>query len=429
MVAGVCAGLGQHLRIDPVVLRVVLAVMIFFGFTGVLLYAAGWLLIPNEGTEDSVIERHLGRRPDGAPDKAVMIGGVVVLVLLVASLPWWGFSWHPGVLLMLAVIGLFLLFRRRDGDGTPTGIGPGSDSGPSAADAGTGLESWLASRQTGAEPGTESTASADSESDAGTAPGTEERPTSEFPTVGSWRMAVPAPPSFWNQPDPLGLETEPEPAAVPPPPPPPPTPRPPRSKLFPVTAASALVVLGVLAAIDQSVADVSPAGYLAASLGVVGLGLIAGAWIGRSPGLVVSGILLTIALIPASVGEIAFDHYGASAGDRTVRPTSAAAANKGFEHGAGDFTLDLRAVRFSDKRLSTVVQAGAGEVTVILPPEVDAYVHTDVGLGGTRLFGDHEDAPVDTRNRVVDYGADGRGGGEVDLQVNLGMGEVVIRRG
>ena len=54
MVAGVCAGIAKHLNIDPVILRVVLAALTFVGFAGVILYLAGWFLLPPEDEEKSV---------------------------------------------------------------------------------------------------------------------------------------------------------------------------------------------------------------------------------------------------------------------------------------------------------------------------------------------------------------------------------------
>ena len=50
--AGVAGGLARHLDIDPIIVRVALVVLVFFGGSGLLLYAAGWLLVPEEGTND-----------------------------------------------------------------------------------------------------------------------------------------------------------------------------------------------------------------------------------------------------------------------------------------------------------------------------------------------------------------------------------------
>ena len=45
-----CAGgLARHLDIDPIIVRVALVVLVFFGGSGLLLYGAMWLLVPEEG--------------------------------------------------------------------------------------------------------------------------------------------------------------------------------------------------------------------------------------------------------------------------------------------------------------------------------------------------------------------------------------------
>ena len=54
MLAGVAAGLADYLGIDTAIVRVVFAVLVVVGGAGVPLYLAGWLLIPEEGAEQSI---------------------------------------------------------------------------------------------------------------------------------------------------------------------------------------------------------------------------------------------------------------------------------------------------------------------------------------------------------------------------------------
>lgn len=56
MLAGVCSGLGSYFGIDPNLVRLVLAILTLFGGTGIILYLAGWLLIPEEGESTSIAE-------------------------------------------------------------------------------------------------------------------------------------------------------------------------------------------------------------------------------------------------------------------------------------------------------------------------------------------------------------------------------------
>jgi phage shock protein C len=54
MLAGVAAGLADYLGIDAAIVRIVFAVLAVVGGAGVPLYLAGWLLIPEEGAEQSI---------------------------------------------------------------------------------------------------------------------------------------------------------------------------------------------------------------------------------------------------------------------------------------------------------------------------------------------------------------------------------------
>jgi phage shock protein PspC (stress-responsive transcriptional regulator) len=54
MLAGVAAGLADFLGVDVLIVRIVLAVLSVVGGAGVPIYLAGWLLIPEEGSEQSI---------------------------------------------------------------------------------------------------------------------------------------------------------------------------------------------------------------------------------------------------------------------------------------------------------------------------------------------------------------------------------------
>jgi phage shock protein PspC (stress-responsive transcriptional regulator) len=54
MLAGVAAGAARSLGVDPVIVRIALLVLVFAGGAGVPLYLAGWLLIPDEASGQSV---------------------------------------------------------------------------------------------------------------------------------------------------------------------------------------------------------------------------------------------------------------------------------------------------------------------------------------------------------------------------------------
>ena len=54
MLAGVCAGIADYLAVDVTIVRVAFAVFTFLGGAGVPAYLACLLLIPEEGTDQSI---------------------------------------------------------------------------------------------------------------------------------------------------------------------------------------------------------------------------------------------------------------------------------------------------------------------------------------------------------------------------------------
>ncbi|MEW9549706.1 PspC domain-containing protein [Nonomuraea sp. NPDC050783] len=56
IVAGVCSGVGEYVGIDPNLIRIALAVVTLFGGLGVGLYAIGWLLLPDEHRDTSIVQ-------------------------------------------------------------------------------------------------------------------------------------------------------------------------------------------------------------------------------------------------------------------------------------------------------------------------------------------------------------------------------------
>ena len=100
-IAGVAGGLGHHLDIDPVIVRVAFVVLSFFGGVGLLLYVAGWLLIPEEGNDWARVA--LDRRSRTVA--LALVAGLGLVLLLSHS--WWGRSGFPwGILIVAGVVAL-----------------------------------------------------------------------------------------------------------------------------------------------------------------------------------------------------------------------------------------------------------------------------------------------------------------------------------
>lgn len=132
-VAGVAGGLGRHLDVDPTILRVAFVVLVFFGGAGLLLYAALWLFVPEEGRGDAVVTTSPGTR-----NTLLLVVAVVAGLLVVGdSMGGVGFPWP--LALVVLVVALFLMNRDRSMSSPTTEPGPAyagpPHPGPAAAGA------------------------------------------------------------------------------------------------------------------------------------------------------------------------------------------------------------------------------------------------------------------------------------------------------
>ena len=54
MLGGVCAGPGEHLDIDPTVIRLIWAAVTVLSMgTGIIVYILAWIIIPEQETDDA----------------------------------------------------------------------------------------------------------------------------------------------------------------------------------------------------------------------------------------------------------------------------------------------------------------------------------------------------------------------------------------
>ncbi|MBF9128520.1 PspC domain-containing protein, partial [Plantactinospora sp. S1510] len=79
--AGVCAAIGRATNSDPILWRVLLAVLGFFGGIGILVYLAAWLIIPSEGDTASPVESMLGRGRSSMSPVTVLVLGILVALM------------------------------------------------------------------------------------------------------------------------------------------------------------------------------------------------------------------------------------------------------------------------------------------------------------------------------------------------------------
>jgi phage shock protein PspC (stress-responsive transcriptional regulator) len=98
---GVCAGLGRYFEISPAIYRLAFVALALAGGTGVLLYIAAWLVIPDEGHETSIAEQALRERRD-RPGLAVGVGLLgLAAIMLFSHAEFWP---HPGNFWLAALL-------------------------------------------------------------------------------------------------------------------------------------------------------------------------------------------------------------------------------------------------------------------------------------------------------------------------------------
>ena len=87
-IGGVSAGIGQWFGVDPLLPRIAFVVLSLFGGTGIVLYAAAWALLPEEGAGRSPLQlileqaRGWGRAPRLAAYAALGLVGVWALSII-----------------------------------------------------------------------------------------------------------------------------------------------------------------------------------------------------------------------------------------------------------------------------------------------------------------------------------------------------------
>ena len=117
-IAGVAAGIAARYRIDPTLVRVGFLVAAIYGGTGLLLYLAGWLMLPEQDDETSPLESLIGKGRSSTSKLFTVV--LCIAVLPVAS---WVFSgFFPGWMGLIIAVGLLYLLHRSRGDVRPAPV-------------------------------------------------------------------------------------------------------------------------------------------------------------------------------------------------------------------------------------------------------------------------------------------------------------------
>jgi phage shock protein PspC (stress-responsive transcriptional regulator) len=331
---GVSGGLGRYFDLNPVVYRIAFAALALAGGTGILLYVAAWVVIPDEGVEDSIAADALKRHRD-----------------------------RPWLMVGFALLGFGALLALSEAHFWPS---PGN--------------LWLAAAIGGA-------------------------------AIVWWQVSTHRPTTAAT----AATTTDLVPVA----------PRARKRSLLPVATGLLILGLGVVGLLDATGA-VHVNWRVALAVAAIALGVIIaiGAFTGQAVGGVVVlalGVLAALALAFA-VRVPLFSGVG----NQVDSPTTVAAVHSTYEHGIGDFHVNLEDVAFPVGRTHVKTTLGIGNLTVRVPQDVTVVADGRASAGDVRLLG-HEESGTHVHSHVVEVGT--HPARVVVLDARIGLGELKVVRG
>jgi phage shock protein PspC (stress-responsive transcriptional regulator) len=463
--AGVCGGVARHWSVDPVLVRVGFVLLALSGGVGLVLYVAGWLLIPADGKEAGLIFDLLGEQARRWPREVwialVLIASLISFAALGAVSP---FGFGPAII--LGAIWYFGYYRSRAR--RHRAVGPPSPPPPFAPPAAPpeyyhypgppsafteAADAWRERimsvqapgqrRPPGQNAGTPTPSS--SAATGGSSP-----TAAVFPVTGPTADDLQAADrtAFLAHPDPVGLYAA-EPVTLPVRPTPWSTPSARRLRL------AGLVVLG-LALTGLGVADwlglhIPLAAYLASALLVVGLTLIAATWWGRARGILPFGIVLAVATVAVSLVAAIVPTHALTAtpspdgwgsqptptrklvaapssdgwGSQRVTYTTVSELSAGDRRDLGRINVDLSRLRLTEDA-AYQAHVGVGSLTVRVPPADNVVVRYSVQAGAVTVYGQKLRSGSDLTGTVpADSTSPGAPTLTLDLSADVGQVEVV----
>lgn len=348
--------------------RVLLGVLAIFGI-GIVLYIAGWLLIPADGDTASPIESLFGRGYSSTSSVLTLVMAVLAVVMIGGLTDSWAAAVLAAVALVIVALAVSRGTRRQPYQAAPP-LPPLPPMAPPP------------------QPGD--------------------------PTATTATYQQPFAP---HGPYPGG----PPPVA----PPPPVRPRRESSPLGRLILGVVLFSLGALGLADMAGVPVPAEAYVAAALAVVGAGLVVGAWLGRARGFIALGLILAL-ILPMVASGPRFESE--MQGENVVwTPTGSAEVLTNYSHKFGSATLDLTQVDFAGTSKEINADISWGDLTVLLPSDVDANVISDVNFGEAQIFGQDTDG-VGNEQTTQDLGSDGAGGGNLVINLDVSFASAEVTR-
>lgn len=398
-VAGVCAGVADRWKVDPLVVRIAAVLLALCSGVGAVLYGAAWALLPDRGQTDGFLLRKVPGARQVPMWGWIALTATVAAVVMAVTGPLLPISSTPVVL--LAVVWYFGFYRpaqrRRQNAGSPSSpAAPSVPSGPTAsAPAAQQPQPAQPPREPEPFPAWPATSSY-----------VEDQVWEPYPGV-----AGAVPPTFSEPPvaaAPVRTAT----AA-------------PARRLRSIgilVAALAMVGLALLNVLG--LAHVPVAGFAAVALLVIGGTIALSAWTGRARGLLPLGIVLLAATLLGSMAARSTPTVAQSEAIPEQAYTSLADLPAEETFDAGEMRIDLSGLTV-DANHAYTIRGDVGSVVVVLPRDTNVVidVRTDTGtvtvLGATRSGFD-----LHLQREVT-----GRPGAPVlRLTIQLDVGSVEVRQ-
>src|SRR5665647_3537641 len=257
-VAGVCGGIAERYRIDPLLVRLAAVIIALSSGVGLVLYGAAWLLLPRGAGQPALMRAFPRVARVRSRTWSVVVSGAALVVLVLV-----GMAFNASLLPTIVVLGILYASQLRPGTKGSPAVGPESvPQGPLLAP----------------PPGQLIV----------TTPAGPWRPTNRYGQPLSAQECA----TYYAVPDPIGLYQRPQPLAPQR-----------RSRVIALVAGLAIAAIFAMMSLLGAFVLMPPVTYLAVGLVGVGLALIIGAFVGRPSGFI--AIAMVLVLVAGAVSSTA----------------------------------------------------------------------------------------------------------------------------
>ena len=367
-VAGVCGGIAERYRIDPLLVRLAAVIIALSSGVGLVLYGAAWLLLPRGAGQPALMRAFPRVARVRSRTWSVVVSGAALIVLVLV-----GVGFNASLLPTMVVLGILYASQLR----------PGTKG---SAASGTGAVSPRPQRY-GAMPG---------------APMENQWPLLA-PPPGELIITTPAgpwrPTNRWGQPltaqecatyyavpDPIGLYQRPQPVAPQR-----------RSRVIALVAGLAIAAIFAMMSLLGAFVLMPPVTYLAVGLVGVGVTLIVGAFVGRPSGFIAVAIVLV--LVAGMVSNSS--QTSTTQTSQTTQRFSSAGEMPTEISVDGDYMLDLSQAEV-DETKTIDVRVENGDAEVVLPTSGNFTVKWDDSYGMVTMPDASRGKDSGTYDRILD---------------------------